>query len=326
MVLHTQKTKKAKAKARPLTPEEREHAPLLREVAAAVAAVKRRDAELSYELGEHLARAKDVLPEKALGNWVKENCGFTPRLARSYIAVHTHLQVFRSRLVAAAVKPTILLTLANADLDKVAEVVEAIEADGRLSVVQVKRMLKPDAGTQDAAAPIAGGRQGLMRAAHEKLKIHTAHFAKEAAVVLKEVEAAVTALQAGKHVAKSALFHKLGSAAARARDHLSKINQVDADQDWKAVRLVLGDLSVPSYWPDKVEFADWLIGTVLPRLRFAVLGASGTAVPGTSPEIAEVIPQVASTEAETVDDDVVVNSYLPAMMAGAVPATVPSVA
>lgn len=190
MVLHTQKTKKTKTKARPLTPEEREHAPLLRDVAAAVAAVKRRDAEQSYELGEHLARAKDVLPEKALGSWVKENCGFTPRLARSYIAVHTHLQAFRSRLVAAAVKPTILLTLANADIDKVGEVVEAIEADGRLSVVQVKRMLKP-AGTEDAAAPAAGGRQGLMRAAHEKLKTHTAHFVQEAAVVLKEVEVAV---------------------------------------------------------------------------------------------------------------------------------------
>ncbi len=92
MVLHTHKTKKTKAKARPLTPEEREHAPLLRDVAAAVAAVKRRDAEQSFELGEHLTRAKDVLPEKAFGAWVKENCAFTPRLARSYIAVHTHLQ------------------------------------------------------------------------------------------------------------------------------------------------------------------------------------------------------------------------------------------
>ncbi len=326
MVLHTQKTKKTKAKARVLTPEEREHAPLLSEVAAAVAAVKRRDAEQSFELGEHLARAKDVLPEKALGNWVKENCGFTPRLARSYIAVHTHLQVFRSRLVAAAVKPTILLTLANADLDKVAEVVEAIEADGRLSVVQVKRMLKPDAGTQDAAAPIAGGRQGLMRAAHEKLKIHTAHFAKEAAVVLKEVEAAVTALQAGKHVAKSALFHKLGSAAARAREHLAAAVETEVDKDWRKVRMALGRLSELHNWPGRTEFPGWLVGEVLPRLRFAVLGASETPARDTSPEIAEVIPQVALTEAEMDDDDVVVTSHLPAMIVGAVPGAVPGVA
>ncbi len=325
MVLHTQKTKKTKAKARVLTPEEREHAPLLSEVAAAVAAVKRRDAEQSFELGEHLARAKDVLPEKSLGAWVKENCGFTPRLARSYIAVHAHLQAFRSRLVAAAVKPTILLTLANADLDKVEEVVEAIEADGRLSVVQVKRMLKP-AGTEDAAAPAAGGRQGLMRAAHEKLKIHTAHFAKEAAVVLKEVEAAVTALQAGKHVAKSALFHKLGSAAARAREHLAAAVETEVDKDWRKVRMALGRLSELHSWPGRAEFPGWLVGEVLPRLRFAVLGASETPAPDASPEIAEVIPQIASTEVEIEDDDVVVTSHLPAMIASSVPAIVPSIA
>lgn len=325
MVLHTQKTKKTKAKARVLTPEEREHAPLLSEVAAAVAAVKRRDAEQSYELGEHLARAKGVLPEKALGSWVKEQCGFTPRLARSYIAVHTHLQDFRSRLVAAAVKPTILLTLASADPQKVEEVVEAIEADGRLSVVQVKRMLKP-AGTEDAAAPAAGGRQGLMRAAQEKLKTHTAHFAKEAAVVLKQVEVAVTTLQAGKHVAKTALFDKLGSAAGRARDHLSNAVETEADRDWKAVSSTLGRLSDLPRWPGRVEFPDWLIGEVLPRLRFAVLGASETSAPDASPEIAEVIPQVASTETEIEDDDVVVTSHLPAMIASSVPATVPGVA
>ncbi len=322
MVIHTQKTKTTKAKARVQTPEEREHAPLLSEVAAAVAAVKRRDAEQTFELGEHLARAKGVLREKALGAWVKENCGFTPRLARSYIAVHTHLQDFRSRLVAAAVKPTILLTLANAGPDKVEEVVEAIEADGRLSVVQVKRMLKPDTGTEDAAIPTAGGRQGLMRAAHEKLKIHTAHFAKEAAVVLKEVEVAVTALQSGKHVAKTALFDKLGSAAGRARDHLSNAVETDADRDWKRVSSTLGRLSDLPRWPGRVEFPDWLVGEVLPRLRFAVLGASETSAPDTSPEI----PEVASTEVEMEDDDVVVPSHLPAMIASSVPATVPGVA
>jgi hypothetical protein len=323
MVLHTQKTKKTKA--RPLTAEEREHAPLLSEVAAAVAAVKRRDAEQSYELGEHLARAKGVLPDKALGNWVKENCGFTPRLARSYIAVHTHLQAFRSRLVAAAVKPTILLTLANADIDKVGEVVEAIEADGRLSVVQVKRMLKPDAGSEDAAIP-AGGRQGLMRAAHEKLRSHTALFGKEAAVVLKQVEVAVTALQAGKHVAKSALFDKLGSAAGRARDHLSNAVETEVDKDWKRVRLALGRLSELHSWPGRTEFPGWLVGTVLPLLRFAVLGTSMTPSQASSPDSVAALPEVASSEAEMDDDDVVVTSVPPAMIASSIPTTVPGVA
>ena len=325
MVLHTQKTKKTKAKARVLTPEEREHAPLLSEVAAAVAAVKRRDAEQSFELGEHLARAKGVLPEKALGAWVKEQCGFTPRLARSYIAVHTHLQDFRSRLVAAAVKPTILLTLANADLDKVEEVVEAIEADGRLSVVQVKRMLKP-AGTEDAAIPTAGGRQGLMRAAHEKLRSHTALFGKEAAVVLKEAEVAVAALQAGKHVAKSALYDKLGAAAGRAREHLAAAVETEVDKDWKSVSSTLGRLSDLPRWPGRDEVPDWLVGEVLPRLRFAVLGASGTPAPDASSEIAEVLPEVLSTEVDVDDDDLVVTSVLPIMIVGAVPATVPGVA
>lgn len=325
MVIHTQKTKKTKAKARPLTPEEREHAPLLSEVAAAVAAVKRRDAEQSYELGEHLARAKDVLPEKALGAWVKERCGFTPRLARSYIAVHTHLQDFRSRLVAAAVKPTILLTLANADPEKVEEVVEAIEADGRLSVVQVKRMLKP-AGTEDAAIPTAGGRQGLMRAAHEKLKTHTALFAKEAAVVLKEVDAAVTVLQAGKHVAKSALFEKVGAAAGRAREHLAAAVETEIDRDWRRVRMALGRLSELHNWPGRTEFPGWLVGEVLPRLRFAVLGASETPSQASSPESVAAQPEVASAEAEMDDDDVVVTSHLPATIASSVPAIVPSIA
>lgn len=326
MVLHTQKTKKTKAKARVLTPEEREHAPLLSEVAAAVAAVKRRDAEQSFELGEHLARAKNVLPEKSLGAWVKENCGFTARLARSYIAVHAHLQAFRSRLVAAAVKPTILLTLANADLDKVEEVVEAIEADGRLSVVQVKRMLKPDAGTEDAAIPTAGGRQGLMRAAHEKLKIHTAHFAKESAVVLKEVEAAANTLQSGKHVAKSALFEKVGAAAGRAREHLAAAVETEVDKDWRKVRMALGRLSELHSWPGRAEFPGWLVGEVLPRLRFAVLGASETPSQASSPESVASQPEVASAEAEMDDDDVVVTSHLPAMIASSVPAIVPSIA
>lgn len=325
MVIHTQETKKTKTKARVLTPEERENAPLLREVAAAVAAVKRRDAEQSFELGEHLARAKEVLPEKALGAWVKEHCGFTPRLARSYITVHANLQPFRSRLVAAAVKPTILLTLANADPEKVEAVVQAIEADGRMSVVQVKRMLKADSSPEDQTSPIVGGRQGLFRAAQERLKTRAALFGKEAAVVLKEVEAAVSALQAGKTVAKSALFHKLGGAAARARDHLSKINEVDADQDWKGVRILLNDLSVPSYWPDKAEFTDWLVETVLARLQFAVLGKAMTPSPSSSPERVAALGEIATEEVDVEDDRIPVTSFLPAMAARPVPGFVPRI-
>ena len=217
------------------------------------------------------------------------------------------------------------MTLANADLGKVEEVVEAIEADGRLSVVQVKRMLKP-AGTEDAAIPTAGGRQGLMRAAHEKLRSHTALFGKEAAVVLKEVDAAVTALQAGKHVAKSALFEKVGAAAGRAREHLAAAVETEIDRDWRRVRMALGRLSELHSWPGRAEFPGWLVGEVLPRLRFAVLGASETPARDTSPEIAEVIPQVASTEVEIEDDNVVVTSVLPVMIVGAVPAAVPGVA
>ncbi len=257
MVLHTQKTKKAKTKARPLTPEEREHAPLLRDVAAAVAAVKRRDAEQSYELGEHLARAKDVLPEKALGAWVKENCGFTPRLARSYIAVHTHLQAFRSRLVAAAVKPTILLTLANADIDKVGEVVEAIEADGRLSVVQVKRMLKP-AGTEDAAIPTAGGRQGLMRAAHEKLRSHTALFGKEAAVVSRKWMPRLQRFSLENTLRRRRCLKRSARPPAVHESILPQPLKTEVDKDWRKVRMALGRLSELHTWPGRAEFpAGW---------------------------------------------------------------------
>lgn len=327
MTIHTQKTKK---KARTPTPEEVAHAALLRRVAAAVTAAvtaaKRRDAEQGYDLGAHLAQAREMLPAKTFGAWVKENCAFTPRLATSYIAVHENLQPFRDRLIAAAVKPTILLTLAYASPEKVEEVVAAIEADGRMTVGEVKRRLKGEESPDDASAPSVGGRQGLLRAAQAKSKTHTSLFSKEAAQVLKEVEAAAALLEADKRLAKSALHEKLGAAAGRACQHLVAAVETELDKNWMRVRMVLAKLSELPSWPGRAEFPSWLLGTVLPVLRFAVLGeSSSTHNPQSSAALTDFVPGLDPQQTDSEDDRVMVTSLLPVMVASSTPAAAPGI-
>ncbi len=51
----------------------------------------RRTTEQAYDVGDYLSRAKSILPEKALGAWIKAVCKFTPKTGRNYIAIHTNL-------------------------------------------------------------------------------------------------------------------------------------------------------------------------------------------------------------------------------------------
>lgn len=258
-----------------------EHQALLSEVSGFVAAVGRRGTAEALELGRQLARAKVVLPEKSFGKWVKQECGLTTRHAWNCIApVERFSASQQDQLVAAAVKPTVMVMLATAEEAKIVEVLGRIVAGEQFTVGQVKQLIKGDARERAPAA--MGGAAGLRRAAEAKLKAELERFFKLGKAALKVVEQAAEDIRKGKHVAKTKLADKVEANCQEARALLSSaISPVMAASttpiEWEKARQIIARLGDSPRWPGKTEFAPWITDEVLPALRFVV---HGTPAPG----------------------------------------------
>ncbi|MFA7413296.1 MAG: hypothetical protein WC048_02315 [Rhizobium sp.] len=302
-----------------------EHEPLLTEVHEAVKAMGRRTTGQAFDLGYQFARAKAVLPEKMFGRWMSTVCGYTPRQGRNYVAIHVHLQENRARLEGSAVSPTVMFVLASATPEKIEEVVTSIESGQRLTVGQVKALIKTDQEERVETKAAVGGVVGLRRAAEAKMKDEVAFFLLLGKRILKAVEVAADLIVSGKHVSKKALADKIEADCYKAAALLRSViypKQVDVEQTSDRLgddNLPAGWVSVPGLfirlgdaprWPGKEEFPAWVTDTVLPTLRFVVLGdalpVTETAVPGTPAEAGEhesrlaleSVPPLDLTEAE----------------------------
>ena len=295
-----------------------EHMPLLTEVHDAVKAMGRRTTDQAFELGYQFARAKDVLPEKMFGRWMSSVCGYTPRQGRNYVAIHEHLQEHRARLEAAAVVPTVLFVLASAKLEKIEAVLAVVETGERLTVGQVKNLVKDGDEVQPERKTAIGGLAGLRRAAEAKLKDELTQFTELSKRILKAVEPVAELLANGKHVSKKSLADKVEVDAYKASSLLRSAifpERVDAGRasnpraddalvGWGGAPALFGRLGDSPRWPGKDEFPTWVTGTVLPMLRFVV---HGDPLPGAHQEAAptpadDVAEETGSEDRLTLED------------------------
>ena len=308
------KTRKAnpKPKKAPAVVIPAEHEPLLTEVHDAIKAMGRRTTGQAFELGHQLARAKAVLPEKMFGRWTSTVCGYTPRQGRNYVAIHEHLQEHRARLEAAAVVPTVLFVLASAKPEKIEAVLAVVESGERLTVGQVKNLIKDGDEVQPERKTAIGGIAGLRRAAEAKLKDELTQFTELSKRILKAVEPVAELLANGKHVSKKSLADKVEVDAYKASSLLrsaifpervdagraTKRGADDALVGWGGAPALFGRLGDAPRWPGKDEFPTWVTGTVLPMLRFVV---HGDPLPGMHQEAAPTSAEDAAGEAGSED-------------------------
>ena len=277
---------KKKGAAKFVAPEE--HQQLLAEVSGAIATMGRHDTAQALARGHQLARAKAVLPEKSFGKWVKQECGLTTRHAWNYIVpVERFDDQQQEQLIAAAIKPTVMATLATAEAGMMVELLERIVAGEHFTVSQMKQLIKVDAPKK--APPEAGGTAGLLRAANAKLKAESEMFGKVVKIVLKAVEEAAADLQDGKHVAKTHLSEKVEvhsqKASALLRSVIKPVQSVAVTpKDWETAHQMLWRLGDSPRWPGRTDFPAWVTNQVLPALRFVVHGTpiSGEGAEGVS--------------------------------------------
>lgn len=279
---------------------EAEHQPLVAEVEANLASMVRKDTDKVYLTGYQLARVKAVLPDGTYEKWIKARCGYTSRQARYYVAVHENLQGFRERLVAAGVAPTVLYVLSSAEPAKIEEVLTVVEKGERVTVGQVKRMIKPETEVSEKPAVVLGGAAGFRLAAEARMKADLDVCTKLTKRALKAVEPLVADLRKGKHVAKTKLASAVEVDCQKAGILMDSVilprgSDFTVPVEWEKARRIVSRLGDAPRYPSREEFPDWLVDEVLPALRFVVLGE---AFPG-SAGAANIVDEEGSTKADT---------------------------
>ncbi len=101
----------------------------------------RRTTEQTFELGDHLAQAADLLADGRFDRWVKMRCGLSARSARNNMAVFRNLGQFRDDLVDLSIGATVLYHLSSATPDQVKAAIAFAEENKRLQVADVKAIL-----------------------------------------------------------------------------------------------------------------------------------------------------------------------------------------
>lgn len=250
-----------------LTPDQ---AVELAEIREGLATLGRRNTDAAFALGGFIMRAKHLLPQKALGKWVKEACGFEPRTARHYMAVFEQLAAWRERLEAAGVAPTIMFALVGANDDAIDEVLSAIEAGEHVTVKQVKSLLGISPKPKKVATNVLdiGGLVGLRRAAELKLEHDMKSFDVFAKHILTKVELAMKPLEKGKRVVISTLVDSIEVDSRHASDLVNAViapltvntsdvrrplysAAVEAGTSWAKVQNVLSRMGSATSWPAK---------------------------------------------------------------------------
>jgi len=299
------KTKPPKVKASPIDEVADEHKSLVVEVVGWFASKGRDDTASTFEKGLQFCRVKEVMPERAFGRWAGVACGYTSRQARHFMAVSNNLPAYRQRFEALGVAATVLFTLASADADKIEEVLAVFESGQRLTVGQIKKLIKPE-GTDAKREPAdVGGLAALRRTAEAKLKDQLALIETLTKKSLQFVEQCVADLAKGKHLSKVKFADGVELDCRKAYDLLTNAagpmysgfnergnmrpGEIKGDS-WTPAQTVLNKLGNAPYWPGRTEFPDWVVNQVLPALRFIVLGEP---LPGTA---AAAIIEDASSE------------------------------
>ncbi|MBB4293280.1 hypothetical protein GGE16_005367 [Rhizobium leguminosarum] len=246
----------------------------------------RRTTEQTFELGDHLAQAADLLADGRFDKWVKTRCGLSARSARNNMAVFRNLGQFRDELVDLSVGATVLFHLSSATEDQVKAAIAFAEDNGRLQVADVKAILaggveggdKPETGDQFRVGGVAGLKALIAIKIRDGLKAFITHIV----AICQAIEAAL----AKSRVIKEALAKDIQDIARVARQELESLALfIEPDLDWgrntkptkfpkktgwAEVNDTLYTLGGVDAWPKSKEMRDWLALHVLPVLGWAV--------------------------------------------------------
>ncbi|MDS7594068.1 hypothetical protein [Agrobacterium tumefaciens] len=246
----------------------------------------RRTTEQTFELGDHLARAADLLADGRFDHWVKMRCGLAPRSARNYTAVYRNLTPYRDELVDLSVGATVLFHLSSATDDQVKAAIAFAEENGRLQVADVKAILAGGEESGDKAEKDdqfwAGGVGGLKALIAAKIRDGLKAFIEHVVTICKAVEAALSR----SRVIKEALAKEIQDIARVARQELESLAlfiepELDYGRNTKATKFLKGSgwaevndtlytLGGVDGWPKSKDMRDWLALHVLPVLGWAV--------------------------------------------------------
>ncbi|GEM_PF-1062910 len=259
---------------------------LLETSAAHIFDLGRRTTEQTFELGDHLAKAADLLADGRFDHWVKMRCGLSARSARNNMAVFRNLGQFRDELVDLSVGATALYHLSSATEDQVKAAIAFAEHNGRLQVSDVKTILAGGEEGGDKAEKDdqfwTGGVGGLKVLIAAKIRDGLKAFIEHVVTICKAVEAA---LSRGR-VIKEALAKEIQDIARVARQELESLAlflepELDYGRNtrptkfpkktgWAEVNDTLYTLGGVDSWPKSKDMRDWLALHVLPVLGWAV--------------------------------------------------------
>lgn len=259
---------------------------LLESSAAHIFDLGRRTTEQTFELGDHLAKAADLLADGRFDKWVKMRCGLAPRSGRNYMAVFRNLGHVRDELVDLSVGATALFHLSSATDDQVKAAIAFAEENGRLQVADVKAILAGGEEGGDKAGKDdqfwTGGVGGLKVLIAAKIRDGLKVFIEHVVTICKAVEAAL----ARSRVIKEALAKEIQDMARVARQELESLAlflepELDYGRNtrptkfpkktgWAEVNDTLYTLGGVDGWPKSKDMRDWLALHVLPVLGWAV--------------------------------------------------------
>lgn len=259
---------------------------LLESSAAHIFDLGRRTTEQTFELGDHLAKAADLLADGRFDKWVKMRCGLAPRSGRNYMAVFRNLGHVRDELVDLSVGATALFHLSSATDDQVKAAIAFAEENGRLQVADVKAILAGGEESGDKAEKddqfSTGGVGGLKVLIAAKIRDGLKAFIEHLVTICKAVEASLTR----SRVIKEALAKEIQDIARVARQELenlalfiepeldygrnTKPTKFPKKTGWAEVNDTLYTLGGVDGWPKSKDMRDWLALHVLPVLGWAV--------------------------------------------------------
>lgn len=269
----------------------------------------RRTTEQTFELGDHLASAAELLTDGTFDRWVKRRCGIAARSARNYVAVYRHLTPYRDELVDVSAGSTAMFHLASATPEQIREAIKFAEENERLQVADVKAILADGEEGKSKAAGVDlhsnGGVTGLKAMIAVKVRDGLKAFIAHVVMICQALEMALTK----KRVIKEALAKEIQELARIARQELESLALfVEPELDfsrsaratrfpkashWADVNQTLYSLGGVDTWPKSGEMREWLQIEVLPVLEWAVSKERKPTWPLEQPVAAEPVDPVA---------------------------------
>lgn len=245
----------------------------------------RRTTEQTFELGDHLAAAAELLADGKFDGWVKKRCGLAVRSARNYVAVFRNLTPYRDDLVDLSVGSTALFHLSSATPEQITEAITFATEHGRLQVSDVKSILaNGDRGEGKAAddhfsnGGVTGLKALIALKVRDGLKAFIAH--------VEAICQMIGAVMAKKRVIKEALAKDIVDLARIARQELESLalfvepeivtgpspraTTFPTTSEWRRVNDTLLTLGSIETWPKVGEMRGWLEAQVLPVLGWAI--------------------------------------------------------